>query len=92
MIKCCNCGSEIKSVKIPHFNYDGSDSDVELPLTECEENAVYFETDRNWCGYELSEEEQKERIECPKCNKYPFKYEVQIDEPVRVIMFKESER
>ena len=37
MIKCCKCGSEIKSVKISHFNYDGSDSDVELPLAECKE-------------------------------------------------------
>lgn len=89
MIKCCNCGAEIKSVKTNHFNYDGLDSEFEFPLSECEENAVYFETDKNWCGFELSEEEQKDEICCPKCGQYPFKNEVQVYEIVRVVMFKE---
>ena len=89
MIKCKCCGAEIDSVKTGMFNLDGSDNDYEVPLIECEENAVYFETNRTWTGYELSEEEQRERISCPKCGKYPFIQEVQVHEIVRVVMFKE---
>ena len=89
MIKCKCCGAEIDSVKTGMFNLDGSDDDYEVLLTECEENAVYFETNRTWTGYELSEEEQRERICCPKCGKYPFVQEVQVHEIVRVVMFKE---
>ena len=89
MIKCKCCGAEIDSVKTRMFNLDGSDDDYEVPLTECEDNAVYFETNRSWTGYELSEEEQRERICCPKCCKYPFVQEVQVHDIVRVVMFKE---
>ena len=92
MIKCKCCGAEIKSVMVDLFDHNGNDNDYELPLAECAENAVYFETGAMWTGYELSETEQRETITCPKCHKYPFEDEIQIDEIVRVVMFKAGEK
>lgn len=89
MIKCKCCGEEITSIKTGIFDYDGNDSDYEIPLSDGG-NAVLFETGRAWVGYELSEEEQRECIYCPKCGKYPFgDGEIGIEEPVVVCMFKE---
>lgn len=89
MMKCEKCGSEISQVKINVFGRDGSDFYINVNTEEVEEDAVLFETDRNWCGYELSEEEMMECISCPHCNKFPFKYkEVQVYDVVRVVCFK----
>lgn len=89
MIRCNKCGNAIDSVKVGRFNYDGSDSDYKYSLNEAEEDAVYFETDANWTGYDLTEEEMSETIHCPHCNKFPFKdNEVQVYNVVRVVCFK----
>jgi hypothetical protein len=88
MIKCKCCGAEINSVLVGLFDHNDNDADYELPLFECPENAVYFETATNWTGYDLSESEQRETITCPKCHKYPFEDEIQVDNIVRVVMFK----
>lgn len=89
MIRCKKCGKIIGSVNVGRFNYDGSDSDIKYSLNEVEEDAVYFETDANWTGYELSEEEMSETIYCPHCDEFPFNdKEVQVYNIVRVVCFK----
>ena len=89
-MKCEKCGKEIDSVVVSFFDYNGRDYELAVPLQECEENAVYIDVDCNWTGYELTEEEQRERILCPQCKQFPFKYdEIQIYEIVRAVMFKE---
>lgn len=90
MIKCNNCGKVIDKVWLSVFLRDGTDVDIDYPLIECEDNAVYVDTEKNWTGYELTEAEQKEEITCPYCGKFPFKIsEIQIHEIVRVVCFKE---
>ena len=90
-MKCEKCGKEIDSVVVRFFDRDGSDYETAVPLQECEENAVYIDIDYNWTGYELTEEEQRERILCPQCKQFPFKCEeIQIHEIVRAVMFKED--
>lgn len=91
MIKCEKCGREIKSIITNIFTYNGGDWREELELEECPVDAVCFDTDANWCGYELEEEEQREQIKCPCCHQYPFENkEIQIHEIVRVVMFKNN--
>lgn len=91
-MKCEKCGTEIDSLLVDVFNYDGSDSYQKLPVTQCEENAAYIDTTANWTGYELSEEEMRERIMCPNCKQFPFKSEeIQVYEIVRVVCFMEDE-
>lgn len=89
-MKCKKCGKDIKEIKANVFNYDGSDSCCMFPIKQVPHNAVYFETDTNWTGYELTDEERKETIECPYCKKYPFddKAVIQTYEIVRVVCFK----
>ena len=90
MVKCNNCGKELKEVEISVFNYDGSDSTVKEEIEEVPENAVLIRTNPNWCGYELDEEEQIEDIQCPYCKKFPFKVkEVQVYNVVHIVCFKE---
>ena len=91
-MKCEKCNKEIDYVMVDFFNYDGSDSDQEIPLQKCENNAVFVDLNCNWTGYELTEEEQRETICCPHCKQFPFKYdEVQVYEIVRAVMFKNDE-
>lgn len=86
---CEKCGKQITVLSVNSFNGDGSDGYWNLSLTECEEDASYIETDRNWTGYELSEEEQLDTIICPQCKQFPFKNsEIQIYDVVRVVFFK----
>ena len=49
-----------------------------------------FTTNKNWTDYELTDEERKDGIRCPYCGKYPFdmKSEIEIYEPVEVMMWK----
>ena len=62
-MKCEKCGEEICFISTSRFSYDGSDYDDTIGIEEDEHyNAVIMETDRNWTGYELSEEEMRERI------------------------------
>lgn len=88
-MKCEKCGKDLSYLYLDKFNYDGSDNFVKHYLEECLINAVVIETDSNWTGYELSEEEQKETIVCPYCNKFPFKKEeIQAYDVVKIVMFK----
>lgn len=92
MIKCRCCGREINYVNVDLFDIQGSDSFERLPLYECDDNAVYIEPGQIWTGYELSEEEQIDTIECPYCNKFPFnEKDIQVEDVVRVVMFKDDE-
>lgn len=88
MIKCNCCGKEIDSVEISCFNYDDSESIVNVELEEYPENAKVITFDKSWCGYDLEEEEQIEDIQCPYCKKFPFKQkEVQVYECIRIVCF-----
>ena len=89
-MKCAKCGKEITSITTSRFAYDGSDYDTTLGIEEHEDyNAVIMETDRNWTGYELTEEEMRERMLCPYCNKFPFgSDEIQVFNVVRIVCFK----
>ena len=89
-LKCKNCGAEIKEIRANVFNYDGSDSFYTFPVKQVPHNAVEFETTIDWTGYELTDEERKDTIECPYCRKYPFdkKLEIQTYEILRVVCFK----
>lgn len=88
---CEECGSKIDRVSIRKFMYDGSDNE-DLPyicVEDDETGAVWFETDANWCGYELEDEERVDGIRCPVCGKFPFNdEEVQVYDIVRVVCFK----
>ena len=55
-MKCEKCGKEIGHLLVDTFLYDGSDTDIEQPVIECEKNAAYIETTQNWTGYDLSED------------------------------------
>lgn len=88
-MKCEKCGKEIKNLLVDIFNYDGTDSEYEIPYQEQDEDAVVIDLTKSWTGYELSEEEMMETIVCPHCKKFPFKHkEVQVYDVVRVVMFK----
>lgn len=91
-MKCEKCGNEISFISTSRFSYDGSDYDDTIGIEEDEHyNAVIMETDRNWTGYELSEEEMRERIECPHCRQFPFgSEEIQVCDVVRIICFKQD--
>ena len=93
MIKCEKCGREICHIITNCFQYDGSDIDFRFPLTEHPSTkAISFDANSNWCGYELTEEEQREHILCPYCKQYPFKdKEIQVYNIVQVVMFKEND-
>lgn len=91
-MKCKFCGAEISTIVTSIFNHDGTDSDHVIPFTEAENDAVFFDVDMNWTGYELSEEEQREDIRCPECDKYPFRSdEIQNYDLCRVVCFGRSE-
>lgn len=90
-MKCEKCGSEIGTVLVSVFNRDGSDCDAKLPLIECEEGAAYIDTTQNWTGYELTEDEMRETIECPHCKQFPFRNpEIQVYDIVRVVCFRQE--
>lgn len=86
---CTNCGEEIHSVLVNMFNFEGADSFINHFIHEDKENgAVWFDITTNWTGYELSEDEMNDTIECPHCRKNPFnKKEIQVFNYVRVVKF-----
>ena len=89
---CEKCGASIDWLEINEFNYDGRDSWYKVPAEKADEDAVVVETNLNWTGYELSEEEQLECVRCPKCKRFPFDYkEIQVYEIVRLVMFRRPE-
>lgn len=94
---CEKCGKEIEHINTSVFSYDGSDSDRSIPITYSKENGcVLFSTNQNWTGYDLTEEERKDRIRCPHCGKFPFnnstKIEVHIPLTVDVMMWTSESR
>lgn len=91
-MKCEKCGHELEKVKVDMFDRDGSDSFCPHYIYEAEEDAAVIETDQNWTGYDLSEEEMVDTIECPHCGKFPFKStEIQVYNVVRLVMFRSEE-
>ena len=95
-MKCEKCGKEIDYVHMLRFNYDGSDTWRKVYINESEneeDEGVFLDTDSNWTGYELTEEEQMETIICPHCEKFPFNHkEIQVYDVVRVVCFKGGEQ
>jgi DNA-directed RNA polymerase subunit RPC12/RpoP len=89
-VKCAKCHKEISHIATSVFAYDGSDYDDTIGIEEDEHfNAVIMETDQNWTGYELTEDEMRERIECPYCHQFPFgSNEIQVYDVVRIVCFK----
>ena len=71
-MKCEKCGSEIKQLIISVSDAYGSDCSISVDITECEKNAVVFETDKSWTGYEQDGEDANQDIRCPICGKNPF--------------------
>lgn len=91
-MRCEKCGRKIDNLLVDFFNYDGSDSDYEIPLNE-QVNAVFVDVNENWTGYELSKDEQRNTICCPYCKQFPFKSnEIQVKPIVRVVCFKQNKR
>lgn len=87
-MKCEKCGKEIDGILVDEFLRDAN-TDVKYPFKEEPENAVVIDVNRNWTGYELSEEERIDTIRCPHCKQFPFICEeIQEEEIVRLVLFK----
>lgn len=90
-MKCEKCGKEIKRLKINMFGQSGDDFDTNVDILENEYGNVIFIVDKNWTGYELTEEERVDTIMCPHCGQFPLKdEEIQVYDEVKVVMFKEN--
>ena len=86
---CEKCGKEMQSIHVNMFDHEGANSFWKYGFQECEEDAVVIDTNQAWVGYELSEEEQLDTIECPHCHQFPFKNtEIQVYDVVRIVCFK----
>lgn len=91
-MKCEKCGAFIDSLELDIFNQDGSDSWRNTPAEKADVDVIVVETEQNWAGYELSEEEMPDSVRCPKCKRFPFEStEIQLYNIVRLIMFKRAE-
>jgi len=87
LVKCEKCGKEMSYLLVDKFNHDGSDSFLKYSYNRIK-GCVSIVTDRNWTGYELSEEEMLETIVCPHCGKYPFQSkEIHVYDEVEIVMF-----
>lgn len=91
-MRCEKCGKQLKYIELNRFSsHNGSDFYSKHTYKEVPQDAVVIDTDSNWTGYELSEEEQLETIRCPYCQEYPFQEtEIQVQEIVRIVMFKKE--
>ena len=100
MIRCEKCGKTFNWLAVDEFDRDGSDYDrcyfVDTDegtedKEDSEYDAVWLDTNANWTGYGMSEEEQLETIKCPHCGRFPFRCkEIQVYDIVRIVMFKEK--
>ena len=87
LVKCEKCGKEMSYVLVNKFNYSGSDSFLKYSYNRIGD-CISIVADRNWTGYELSEEEVLETIVCPHCGKYPFQSkEIHVYDEVEIVMF-----
>ena len=88
-MKCEKCGSEIKQVIISVSDAYGSDCSISVDITECEKNAVVFETDKSWTGYDQDGEDANQNMCCPICGANQFQNdEIQIYNILRVVKLK----
>lgn len=87
LVKCEKCGKEMSYVLVNKFNYSGSDFFLKYSYNRIGD-CISIVADRNWTGYELSEEEMLETIVCPHCGKYPFQSkEIHVCDEVEIVMF-----
>lgn len=87
LVKCEKCGKEMSYVLVNKFNYSGSDSFLKYSYNRIGD-CISIVADRNWTGYEFSEEEMLETIVCPHCGKYPFQSkEIHVYDEVEIVMF-----
>ena len=91
-MKCEKCGCNLPYVRVNEFQRDGTDIFWDLPISEAKQDAAVVETNPNWCGYELTEEEMLDTIQCPKCKQFPFENtEIQVYDIVRIVMFRRAD-
>lgn len=91
-MKCEKCGREFRTLNVRTFARDGSDYEDECEVGICNDEAVVVETSKNWCGYELTEEEMPDTITCPHCGKFPFEdKEIHVAEIVQIVMFRKRD-
>lgn len=70
-VNCKHCGKVLDNIDINMFNYDGSDSFYKEEFFASDDQII-IQTNKNWTGYDLTEKEMKDTIECPHCHHYPF--------------------
>lgn len=88
-MKCEKCGAEIKQLIISVSDAYGSDCSISVDITECEKNAVVFETDKSWTGYDQDGEDANQNMCCPICGANQFQNdEIQIYNILRVVKLK----
>ena len=88
---CEKCGTPLDTLVVDIFDHQGSDAFLKHHYTECDENAVVIDVSPAWAGNDLTEEEQRETIRCPRCNQFPFENgEIQTFEFVRIVCFKSN--
>ena len=90
---CSECGKKLDKVKLHMFGFNGDEYEydglVDFTSTLMNDGTlgICICTDTNWCGYDLSEEEQAEDIRCPHCGKYPFSDKhIEVDKPNQVLI------
>ena len=90
-MKCEKCGHEFEKLNVQTFARDGSDYEDKCEAEVCDDKAVVVETSKDWCGYELTEEEMLDTITCPHCGKFPFEStELYVYDIVQVVMFRKD--
>lgn len=91
-MRCEKCGAFLNGLELNMFERNGSDNWYNVPDEMADEEAVVVDTEQNWTGYELTEEEMPDCIRCPKCKKYPFECrEIQVYNIVRLVMFRRAD-
>ena len=90
-MKCEKCGHEFEKLNVQTFARDGSDYEDKCEAEVCGDEAVVVETSKNWCGYELTEEEMLDTITCPHGGKFPFESaELYVYDIIQVVMFRKD--
>lgn len=71
-MRCAQCNADLRFVMLDMFKRDGTDEMVPSSFYEEMGDSVLVPLPGSWTGMDLTAEEQRERIVCPNCNKYPF--------------------